>query len=874
MELPKSYEAKEYEDRIYKLWEDSGKFNPDNIESDETYTIILPPPNATGTLHLGHAMYVVQDILIRYQRMLGKKTLWLPGTDHAAIATQNRVEKNLAKQNPPVTRHQLGREKFIQEVDAFVEGSRNTIRNQLRKMGFSLDWSREAFTLDEERKAAVSDLFVRMYQDNLIYRGYRVVNWCPRCQSTLADDEVDHQETTAELVTFTYDKNFPIPIATTRPETKFGDVAVAVHPEGKHQMFIGQTYQANFLGTDLKITVIADESIDPNFGTGALGVTPAHSKIDDELAKKHGVEWGSENIVIDEQGNLTTTFLRADGSRSEAMPAAKARPEIVAALRAQGLLKAEPETISQNLSVCYRCGTAIEPLPKVQWFVNVDAHLPKGHAYAGKTLKEVANFVVSDGQVEIIPNRFESTYFHWMENLHDWCISRQLWYGHRIPAWYKQNAVGDEEVKVQLESPGEGWTQDEDVLDTWFSSGMWTFSTLGWPKQTADMAKYHPTQVLETGYDILFFWVARMILITTYATGQIPFEHVYLHGLVRDKQGRKMSKSLGNGIDPLEMNAKYGTDALRVALIAGTTPGNDSRLYEEKIASYRNFINKIWNVARFVLISDVVLEKPKHYIPLDEQSLTDRWFQSRLAKVVEEVTGHLETYQLSLASDRAYDFLWRELADWYIEINKFQPNPLLVRRGLETVLQLLHPFAPFVTETLWQELHPGELLMMAAWPKVDGAARDARAEQQFADIQDAVTQVRNLRAQYKIPYTKSFNLYTASELLDEAKQIVEQLCKVQIVAAAAPAGNTTDVINASYRFTVSLGDLIDVKAEQQRLEKELANLEKYIANQERKLSNSEFTSRAPIEIIDKEKANLVQKQTERETIVAALAKFQ
>jgi len=855
MDLPKSFEAKDYEDNIYKLWEESGKFNPDNIAADETYTIILPPPNATGTLHLGHAMYVVQDIMIRYQRMLGKKTLWLPGTDHAAIATQNRVEKDLAKLTPPVTRHELGREQFIKKVEEFVDGSRSTIRNQLRKMGFSLDWSREAFTLDEARKAAVSDMFVQMYNDGLIYRGYRVINWCPRCQSTLADDEVEHQETTAELITFTYDKNFPIPIATTRPETKFGDVAVAVHPAGKYQMFIGQTYQADFLGTTLNITVIADESIDPNFGTGALGVTPAHSKIDEELAQKHGVQWDNSNIVINEQGKLIHSFNGDDTIQA-------ARKNIVRELKEKGLLKKDPEVIQQNLSVCYRCGTTIEPLPKVQWFVSVDRRLPTGHTFAGKSLKQVANEVVENGSIEIIPNRFNATYFHWMNNLHDWCISRQLWYGHRIPAWYNGT-----ELKVQLDSPGDGWTQDTDVLDTWFSSGMWTFSTLD---KLGDLKKFHPTQVLETGYDILFFWVARMIMMTTYALGEVPFEHVYLHGLVRDKEGRKMSKSLGNGIDPLEMNAKYGTDALRIALIAGTTPGNDSRLYEEKIASFRNFVNKIWNVARYVI------QTPPPTPPLKSEgskteTLSDQWMKSRIAKVIEDVTTNIEQYQFSLAADRAYDFLWHELADWYIEINKFQPNPELVRHGLETALQLLHPFVPFVTETIWQELHPGELLMMHPWPKTHGTDRDAAVEQAFADVQDAVTQIRNLRAHYKIAYTKPFNVYSATPVTAEAQKIVEQMCKVAVVTAAAPAGNTTDIINPTYHLTVSLGDLIDVTVERKRLEKELAQLEKYIASQTHKLNNKEFTAKAPVEIVEKEQAALKQKQIERDALLASLA---
>lgn len=873
MDLPKSFEANQYEDNIYKLWEESGKFNPDNIASDETYTIILPPPNATGTLHLGHAMFVVQDIMIRYQRMVGKKTLWLPGTDHAAIATQNRVEKDLAKQTPPVTRHDLGRDAFVKKVEEFVETSRGTIRNQLRKMGFSLDWSREAFTLDEVRKAAVSDVFIRMYQDNLIYRGYRVINWCPRCQSTLADDEVEHKETTAELVTFTYDKNFPIPIATTRPETKFGDVAVAVHPEGKYQMFIGQKYEADFLGTPLNITIIADESIDPNFGTGALGVTPAHSKTDDELAKKHAVEWSAQNIVIDEQGQMIHPF----DNKTEINAV---RQAIVQELQKRGLLKQEPETIQQNLSVCYRCDTAIEPLPKVQWFVNVDRILPAGHKFAGKSLKQVANEVVENGSIEIIPERFNSTYFHWMSNLHDWCISRQLWYGHRIPAWY---CIGDEACTLECKQPivsldqpeqcphcgSKKLAQDTDVLDTWFSSGMWTFSTLDKP---GDLKKFHPTQVLETGYDILFFWVARMIIMTTYALGEVPFEHVYLHGLVRDKEGRKMSKSLGNGIDPLEMSAKYGTDALRIALIAGTTPGNDSRLYEEKIAGFRNFVNKIWNVARYVGSAEDAEKMQRTQKGVGTRhGVSDVWFKSRIAKVIEDVTNNLDQYQFSLAADRAYDFLWHELADWYVEINKFQPNPTLVRHGLEIAMQLLHPFVPFVTETIWQELHPGELLMMKTWPKADGVARDAKVEQQFADVQDVVTQIRNLRAHYKIPYTKSFNVYGTAELSSEVKLIVEQMCKVQIVLQAAPAGNTTDIINPSYRLTVSLGDLIDVTAERKRLEKELAQLEKYLASQTQKLSNKDFTDKAPVEIVEKEKAALAQKQLERNALLESLA---
>lgn len=869
MNLPKAFEAKDYEDKIYKQWEDSGKFNPDNIESDESFTITLPPPNATGTLHLGHAMYVVQDIIIRYQRMLGKRTLWLPGTDHAAIATQNRVEKDLAKLTPPVTRHQLGREAFVKKVEEFVESSRDTIRNQLQKMGFSLDWSREAFTLDAPRKAAVSEMFVRMYNDDLIYRGHRIVNWCPRCQSTLADDEVEYKEETTKFYYFKYG---PVIIGTARPETKFLDKTIVVHPDDeRYSMLHGKQFEVNWIDGTVQANVITDAVVDKEFGTGAMTITPAHSQEDFRLAQKYHLPIVQ---IIEEQGNFTEAAGAFAGKNARA-----SRDAIVQILQAKGLVDHIDEHYKHNLSVCYRCDTAIEPLTKVQWFVNVDHALPADHKFAGKTLKQVANEVVEDGKIEIIPNRFNSTYFNWMNNLHDWCISRQLWYGHRIPAWY---CIGDEACKLECKQPivaldapaqcphcgSKKLAQDQDVLDTWFSSGMWTFSTLD---KAGDLKTFHPTQVLETGYDILFFWVARMILMTTYALGEVPFEHVYLHGLVRDKEGRKMSKSLGNGIDPLDMITKYGTDALRVALVAGTTPGNDSRLYEDKISSYRNFVNKIWNVARYVLTVSP-LQQGEGPGERSEGGLADTWFKSRIAKVTEEVTGHLEQYQFSLASERTYDFLWHELADRYIEINKFQPNPALVRHGLETALKLLHPFVPFVTEAIWQELYPGQLLMMSPWPKTNGVDRDAKAEEDFAAVQDIVTQIRNMRGQYKIPYTKQFNVY-GQNVSTEVQQIIEQLCKVKLINTPTPIGDTTDIINATYHLSVSLGDLIDVVAEKKRLEKELIQLEKYITNQERKLANKEFTDKAPVEIVEKETANLEQKKVEQQKIKEALEKL-
>lgn len=850
--MNKTFDYQNHEDTLYKLWEDAGKFNPDNISADETYTIILPPPNATGTLHLGHAMYVVQDIMIRYQRMQGKKTLWLPGTDHAAIATQNRVEKDLAKLNPPVTRHQLGRAAFVKKVEEFVESSRDTIRKQLRKMGFSLDWSREAFTLDAPRKAAVTEMFTRMYNDGLIYRGHRIVNWCPRCQSTLADDEVEYKEQTTKFYYFKYG---PVIIGTARPETKFLDKTIVVHPDDeRYTMLHGKSLEVDWIDGKVHANVIADPVVDREFGTGAMTITPAHSQEDFRLAQKYKLPIVQ---IIDEQGNFTSAAGKFAGKNARA-----SRDAIVALLEQKGLVDHIDEHYVHNLSVCYRCDTSIEPLTKVQWFVNVDHALPTGHVFAGKTLKQVANEVVEQGKVGIIPDRFTATYFHWMNNLHDWCISRQLWYGHQIPAWYK----GDE-IKVQIDSPGSGWEQDPDVLDTWFSSGMWTFSTLD---KAGDLKQFHPTQVLETGYDILFFWVARMILMTTYALGEVPFEHVYLHGLVRDKQGRKMSKSLGNGIDPLDMIAKYGTDALRIALVSGTTPGNDSRLYEDKIASYRNFVTKIWNVGRYILMNDslpTVGNGRDRSLPGD--ALTDRWFKSRIAKVIEDVTEHMEAYQFSLAAERAYDFLWHELADWYVEINKIQPNPALVRHGLETALKLLHPFVPFVTEAIWQELYPGKLLMMTEWPKAHGTDRDAQVEEDFAAVQNMVTQIRNIRAHYKIPYTKKFQLHGTVAKAD-VHTMIEQLCKVEIVSTPAAAGHTTDLINAQFTLTMSLGDVVDVAAERKRLEKELAQLEKYITGQERKLGNKEFIEKAPVEIVEKEQANLEQKKVERQQLEESL----
>ncbi len=733
LEIPKAYNPKEVEDKIYQKWEKSGYFNPDNLPCQANkncrgvFSIVMPPPNVTGTLHIGHAvMLAIEDIMARYHRMRGDKTLWLPGTDHAAIATQNVVEKKLKKEKG-LRRQDLGREKFLEEVEKFVQASKDRIRLQIRKMGASCDWSREAYTLDEARSKAVRQAFKILYDKGLIYRGDRIVNWCSRCQSTLADDEVEYQPTRAKFYTFKYDKNFPISIATTRPETKLGDTAVAVNPEDvRYKKYIGKIFKVNFCGVDLEIKVIADKNVDMNFGTGALGVTPAHSQIDFLMAEKNNLPIKK---IINEEGKIINAGL------FNGLKVLEAREKIVERLEKEGLLE-KVEEIEQNLSLCYRCGTPIEPLTSLQWFIDVDKpfkfyqskHAPIEGLKDGQkvTLKFLMQYVVESGQIKIVPEFFTKTYFQWIKNLRDWCISRQIWFGHRIPVWYKK--IGKpknekiEELYVGLEPPkGAGWEQDSDTLDTWFSSGLWTFSTLGWPEETDDFKTFHPTSVLETGYDILFFWIARMILMSTALLGEIPFRTVYLHGLVRDMQGRKMSKSLGNVIDPLDMIEKYGADAMRISLFIGTSAGTDIKLNEQKIAGYRNFANKIWNASRFVLMNlDGIPKKPK------ELSSGDKKIIEELNETVKKVTDSLEKFDFNHAGEFAYHYFWHTFCDKIIEEQKPRLKNTTERQSAEyilftvltTCLKILHPFMPFVTEVIWQELPKKEdsLLMVEEWP--------------------------------------------------------------------------------------------------------------------------------------------------------------
>jgi len=717
----KPYNPQETETRIYKLWEESGYFNPDNLPErhKEAYTIIMPPPNVTGILHMGHALMItLEDVMIRYQRMRGKKTLWLPGTDHAAIATQSKVEKIIKKEEDK-SRYDLGREELLKRIDIFAKQSHDTIISQIKTFGASCDWSREAFTLDEKRNLAVRTVFKKMYDDGLIYRGYRIVNWDPKGQTTISDDEIVYEERDAKFYTFKYSKDFPISISTTRPETKVGDTAVAVHPEDeRYQQYIGKEYDAIFCGVPIHIKIIADKEVDKDFGTGALGVTPAHSVIDWEMGQKNSLP---VIPVIDEKARMIVGDERILSKKTT-----EAREVIIEWLKSEGLLEKE-ESVKQNISTAERTGGIIEPLPKLQWFVAVNKPFKIEYSEiegikSGQetTLKEIMRNTVEKGQINIIPDYFSKTYFHWIDKLGDWCISRQIWYGHRIPVWYKGEEIfcGDESPKE------EDWIQDEDTLDTWFSSALWTFSTLGWPEKTKDLAFYHPTDVLETGYEILFFWVARMILMTGYNLGTIPFHTIYLHGTVRDAKGRKMSKTLGNGIDPIDISQKFGADAGRMALIIGNTPGTDMNISEDKIKGYKNFANKIWNITRFILEST---KDTKYSETFNEYSETDKKLIEERDLLISDITKDMEDYRFYMAADKIYQYTWKNFADIILEESKkiFNENTdtekesrkQFLLKTLKDILITLHPFMPFTTEEIWQSLFDSKnIIMIEKWP--------------------------------------------------------------------------------------------------------------------------------------------------------------
>ncbi len=706
----KPYDSQATEGRIYAAWEKSGLFNPDECikqgvtKADApTYSIVLPPPNVTGRLHMGHAlMLAIEDAFVRYKRMCGFRTLWIPGTDHAAIATQSVVEKQIRKDENK-SRHDLGREELLKRIETFATESHDTIMAQIKTMGASLDWSREAFTLDEKRSLAVRTVFKQMYDAGLIYRGHRIVNWDPKGQTTISDDEIVYQE---EKTKFYYLKYGPFIIGTSRPETKFGDKYVVMHPADPRysEWSDGQKIELEWINGPITATVVKDESIDMEFGTGVMTITPWHSMADFEIAERHDLD---KEQIIDERGKLLTIAGEFAG-----MKITEARAKIVEKLRAKGLLVKE-EPYIHNIATAERTSGIIEPQIKLQWFINVNREIPGRE----KTLKDLVIGAVRSGEIKIVPDYFEKTYFHWVENLRDWCISRQIWYGHRIPVWYK-----DEDIRVGEEPKENGWTQDEDTLDTWFSAGLWTFSTLGWPDATEDFKTYHPTDLLETGYDILPFWVMRMILMTEFVLDTIPFKTVYLHGLVRDAQGRKMSKSLGNSLDPLDITAKFGADAARMALIVGNTPGTDMRISEDKVKGYKHFTNKLWNIARFVLENTQGADRTTLL------SATDAEILSTHEALATEVTLDIEGFRIYMAAERLYHYAWHELADKTLEESKpilagndaaaKASRQVLLILLLDRTLRMLHPFMPFVTEEIWQSMPTknADFLMVAKWP--------------------------------------------------------------------------------------------------------------------------------------------------------------
>lgn len=875
-ELPKAYEAKQYEDQIYKRWEDSGFFNPDNL-SGEPFSILFPPPNVTGVLHLGHALEnSLMDAMIRYQRMKGKKTLLLPGTDHAAVATQAKVEKNLMKKGHKHPREEFGRDRLLELIREYAEESKATILSQIKKMGTSCDWSRLAYTFDNKRSEAVNKVFVKMYNDGLIYRGYRVVNWSVKGQSTCSDDELVHVERDAKLYTFKYSKDFPITISTTRPETKLGDTAVAVNPKDeRYKKYIGQIFVVD-VGAEkpLQIKIITDDGVESEFGTGALGVTPAHSAIDYEMYTKQKAV-GNPIEIIPVIG-LDGKMLSAAGKSYVGLTTLEAREKIVSWLDAQGLME-KVEDIKQNVGTSDRFGDVVEALPMIQWFVDVNKIIPGRN----KSLKDLMKAAVTTGhngdvdqKITINPERFEKIYLNWIDNLRDWCISRQIWWGHRIPVWYCRGLdkgvclPGCERPIVSEITPtvcpncgSKDFQQDSDTLDTWFSSGIWTFSTLGWPEFTGDLKTFHPTSWMQMGYEIIFFWMARMILMTTYTIDSIPFKDVYIHGMLRDEHGQKFSKSKDNGIDPLEVINDYGCDALRLSLLAGISPGNDSAFYKEKIEGSRNFVNKLWNISRYVFLQ--IKEADKNLKAPKAKSLADEWILNRLQRVVNDCTKLLDRYDFSLTIEILRNFTWTEFADWYVEIAKVEGNKEeILNYILNTILKLWHPFLPFVTEQIWSEVYgEKEMLMVTKWPS---PANVSANESEFDKVRNIITGIRSLRSENKIEPVKKLNAVLVGsnvELLVSNSEIIKSLArleKLEIVGSFKKPETAVGFVEGGIEVFVDLAGVVDMEKEKERIAKEVESLEKYILGLENKLSNTEFVKNAPVAVVEKDKQKLLE----------------
>ena len=889
--LPKVYDPAGTEDRIYRLWEDSGAFKAEVKSGKEAFSVSMPPPNATGQLHLGHAvMLALEDIFIRFARMRGKEALWVPGTDHASIATESVVIRRIQKEEKIADpRKAYGREKLVKTIREFVEASRGTIRSQMRKMGSSCDWSRERYTMDPVLARTTYEVFVDMYRREVIYRGHRMVNWDPKLQTTLADDEVVREERREPYYTFQYG---PFRISTSRPETKFGDKYVVMHPEDKRYAKYkhGDTFEAEWINGHVKATVIKDSAVDPAFGTGAMTITPWHDSIDFDMAERHKLD---KEQIIDFDGRLLPIAGEFAG-----MHILDARPKIVEKLKAKGLLVSVDENYMHNVAVSSRGGGLVEPQIKEQWFIDVNK---KAVPWKGKqqSIKEVMQDVVRSKLITIVPDRFEKTYFQWIDNLRDWCISRQIWWGHRIPAWYR-----DGEIHVGMDPPeGKGWEQDSDTLDTWYGVSQWTWSTLIDPKagldrtidlkevlaKSPDFRKFHPTSVMETGYDILFFWVARMILMTTYTMSvykigkdeseRIPFKTVYLHGLIRTRDGKKMSKSHPETIiDPLDMIAKYGADALRLSMIVGQSPGADSKLYEEKIAGYRNFVNKLWNASRFVLMKCAETKvDPQTIDDAQPSSIADQALMYELIQLRNDVTGGIEHYRLSEAGDRLYAFVWDFFCDWYLELSKGTANPGTLVIAMREILQLLHPYCPYVTEELWAHFKQKDagMLMKHPWPLPLAASGGPweKAREQLQIVIDAITTLRKIRADQGIeagkPVTAFIHSKKHQELLEEHRDHIIRMAKVGAITIdekPATHQNVASVFLPGVEVHVSLQGLVDPAA----MKKEQAELQKYVASVEAKLDNKTFVNKAPAKIVDEMKQKLTEAKDKLEKIAARL----
>ena len=858
-----TYQPSEIETKWYDYWEENGFFHEEPDPSREGYSIVLPPPNVTGQLHMGHALDdTLQDVLIRYKRMQGYNTLWLPGKDHAGIATQIKVEEQLAKEG--LTRDDLGREKFVERVWEWKHQFGDRISQQIRRLGASCDWQRERFTLDEGCSKAVREVFVSLYEKGLIYRGFRITNWCPRCQTALSDIEVEYEDEQGHLYYVDYpltDGSGTVQIATTRPETILGDTAVAVHPDDeRYTHLIGKTLRVPL--ADREIPIVADDYVDPKYGTGAVKITPAHDPNDFEVGARHDLP----SIII---LNLDGT-LNEDAGRFAGMDRAEARTAVVEALRADGVLVKVEET-EHAVGHCSRCHTTVEPLTTRQWFVKM------------KPLAAPAMAAVEEGHTEFVPPRFVNTYIHWLSNIRDWCISRQLWWGHRIPAWYCQSCgetvVSREDVTTCPHCGGEV-VQDPDVLDTWFSSALWPFSTMGWPGKTPELQQWYPTSTLVTGYDIIFFWVARMMFTGMEFMKEAPFRHVFIHGLVRDSQGRKMSKSLGNGIDPLEVIEQYGADALRFTLVTGNTPGNDMRFYMERVEANRNFANKIWNAAKFVLMN--LTDYDEEYVPQeDELELVDRWILERLAVTVEHVTENLDKFELGEAADSIYQFIWNSFCDWYIEAVKprlyatdapasRQAAQYVLVRTLTQALALLHPFMPFVTEHIWQHLpHQGQALAVADWPAADSEWRFAWDAEQMERLCDAIRAVRNMRAEAGVEprrqcrlaiRPKRDDLRDVLRMHEDYFRTLAHAEKVTVLGEEASPENAMTTVTDGLEVYLMLQGLIDIDKENARIAREETQLQKEIDRLEKKLANASFVAKAPAKVVDGEREKLANYQ--------------